>query len=103
MVDPLSNEIEFAKEGIGVALFERDEVRQYVIDDIKRTLEKPICIYESKNDVNKRYYFQFLKSTVFMCIVVRKENQWYLKDTLFNPPKAQTEQIVDFDKLIYSK
>ena len=103
MIDPLSNSILMTKEGIGLALLEHDDIRQHVIEDIQKTLKNPACIYESNSEENTRYYFQFFKSTVFMCIVKKKDDQWYLENTLFNPPQAQTELIIAFDKLIFAK
>lgn len=103
MIDPLFNEIFFRQEGIGVAMLEINDIKDYVVNDIQRTLIHPICIYESKSKENTRYYFHYFKSTVFMCIVKKNEKGWYLEDTLFNPPMAQTESILANDNLLYAK
>jgi hypothetical protein len=103
MTDPLSNEIIFTQQGIGVAMLEPNEIKANVIRDIQKTLQKPVCIYESTSIENTRYYFQYFKSTVFMCIVKKNEAGWYLDDTLFNPTNEQTERILENDKLVYRK
>jgi hypothetical protein len=103
MTDPLLNEIHFTQEGIGVAMLEPNEYKLLVIEDIQKTLQRPIAIYESKSKENTRYYFQYFKSTVFMCIVKKNEEGWYLEDTLFNPPKEETELILARDSLLYAK
>lgn len=103
MIDPLSNEIIFSNEGIGLAILERGDVKDIVINDIQKTIRQPAAIYESSREKNTRFYFQYFKSTVFMCIVKQNEQGWYLADTLFNPDKKIIELILQHDKLLYAK
>jgi hypothetical protein len=103
MRDPLSNDILVTKKGMGIGLFQPGDVKDYVLQDIQKTIAAPACIYESNTEDNTRYYFQYLRATVFMCIVKQRDNQWYLSDTLFNPSKSETEKILALDKLIYAR
>lgn len=102
-MDPLLNTVYLTPEGLGMARFEIGDVKDYVIQDIKNTIKKPACIYESATLTATRYYFQYFKATVFMCVVKMSENKWYLKDTQFNPATEITETILLKDKLLYAK
>ena len=77
MTDPLLNEINFTIDGIGVANVEIEGVKNYLIIDIQKTIAQPACINESVTKHDTRYYFQYFKSTVFMCIVKKNEAGWY--------------------------
>lgn len=103
MTDPLFNEIHLTEAGLGIARFETRDVKDYLIQDIRKTVTQPACIYESSRESDTMYYFQYFKSTIFMCIIKKNENGYYLADTLFNPEKGLTEHILSRDKLIYSK
>ncbi len=103
MIDPLLNEIHFTQNGIGIAILETGDVKNALIQDIQKTISRPACIYESSRKKNIMYYFQYFKSTVFLCIVKKDEQEWYLADTLFNPAQELTESILLHDKLLYAK
>ncbi len=103
MKDPLGNFILITPEGIGAAILEVGDVRDSLINHIGKTLQNPACIYQSKSVEITRYYFQFFLSTVFMCIVSKKNGEWYLENTLFNPGKEITENILVSKELLYAR
>jgi hypothetical protein len=103
LIDPLSNKVTLTQTSIGLAILERGDVKDSLIRDIRKTIVNPACIYECKKDFRVRYYFQFFKSTIFMCIARQTADGWYLDDTLFNPERDVVHSILLNDNLLYSR